>query len=46
LLSFAAWIGGFISKEIVWRNERYRLLKGRLIKPIVTRRSSLQGRLL
>ncbi len=46
LLSFAAWIGGFIGEEIVWRNERYRLLKGRLIKPIVTRRSSLQGRLL
>lgn len=25
-LSFASWLGGFLSREIVWRNERYRLL--------------------
>lgn len=28
LLSFASWVGGFMSREIVWRNERYRLLEG------------------
>jgi len=28
LLSFASWLGGFLGREIVWRNERYRLLEG------------------
>src|SRR5262249_41702299 len=26
LLSLATWIGGFVGREVVWRNERYRLL--------------------
>ncbi|MBI1761108.1 MAG: bacteriohopanetetrol glucosamine biosynthesis glycosyltransferase HpnI [Acidobacteria bacterium] len=26
LLSFASWLGGFVSREIVWRDERFRLL--------------------
>jgi ceramide glucosyltransferase len=28
LLSFASWLGGFLGREVVWRNERYRLLDG------------------
>ena len=28
LMSFAAWVGGFLGREIVWRNERFRLLEG------------------
>lgn len=28
LLSLASWIGGFTGREILWRNERYRLLNG------------------
>jgi len=28
LLSFVTWVGGFLGREIVWRNERYRLLEG------------------
>jgi len=28
LLSLATWIGGFTGREVVWRNERYRLLEG------------------
>jgi ceramide glucosyltransferase len=27
LLSFASWLGGLAGREIVWRNERYRLLR-------------------
>ncbi len=37
LLSFAAWIGGFLGREIVWRNERYRLLEGGRFAPVVPR---------
>ena len=37
LLSFATWIGGFAGREIVWRNERYRLLEGGRFKPLVPR---------
>jgi ceramide glucosyltransferase len=39
LLSFAAWIGGFLGREIVWRNERFRLLNGGLVAPVVPRAS-------
>src|SRR5262249_42958924 len=28
ILSFASWVGGFLGREIIWRNERYRLLEG------------------
>jgi ceramide glucosyltransferase len=28
VLSFASWLGGFLGREIVWRNGRYRLLDG------------------
>ena len=27
LLSFASWLGGFTSREIIWRNEKFRLLE-------------------
>ncbi|MGE0131750.1 MAG: bacteriohopanetetrol glucosamine biosynthesis glycosyltransferase HpnI [Blastocatellales bacterium] len=39
LLSLATWIGGFMGREIVWRNERYRLLKGGRFAPVVPRGS-------
>jgi ceramide glucosyltransferase len=39
LLSFATWIGGFAGREIVWRNERYRLLEGGKFEPVIPRRS-------
>ena len=28
LLSAASWIGGFTGREIIWRNERYKLVSG------------------
>ncbi|HVN77557.1 MAG TPA: bacteriohopanetetrol glucosamine biosynthesis glycosyltransferase HpnI [Terriglobia bacterium] len=28
VLSFLTWVGGFLGREIVWRNRRYRLLEG------------------
>ena len=28
LLSFVTWVGGFLGRDIVWRNQRYRLLEG------------------
>jgi ceramide glucosyltransferase len=28
LLSFASWLAGLQGREVVWRNERYRLLDG------------------
>ena len=28
MLSFLTWVGGFLGREIVWRNQRYRLLEG------------------
>jgi ceramide glucosyltransferase len=40
LLSFGAWIGGFVGREIVWRGERYRILEGGRIMPVIPRRSS------
>ena len=27
VLSFLTWVGGFLGREIVWRNQRYRLLQ-------------------
>jgi ceramide glucosyltransferase len=39
LLSLAAWLGGFMGREIVWRNERYRLLKGGRFAPVAPRDS-------
>jgi ceramide glucosyltransferase len=39
LLSFATWIGGFVGREIVWRNERYRLLEGGRFEPVIPRSS-------
>jgi ceramide glucosyltransferase len=40
LFSLAAWIGGLAGREIVWRNERYRLLDGGRFVPVIPRRSS------
>ncbi|HEX5081444.1 MAG TPA: bacteriohopanetetrol glucosamine biosynthesis glycosyltransferase HpnI [Blastocatellia bacterium] len=40
MLSFATWVGGFAGREIVWRNERYRLLEGGKFEPVVPRGSS------
>jgi ceramide glucosyltransferase len=34
LLSFASWLGGFSGREIVWRNERYRLLADGRFEPL------------
>jgi hypothetical protein len=39
MLSFATWIGGFVGREIVWRNERYHLLKGGRFEPVIPRGS-------
>ena len=36
-LSFASWLGGFTGKEIIWRNERYRLLRGGRFEPVKPR---------
>ncbi|MCI0660663.1 MAG: bacteriohopanetetrol glucosamine biosynthesis glycosyltransferase HpnI [Acidobacteria bacterium] len=33
LLSFASWVGGFLGREIVWRNKRFRLLEGGRFAP-------------
>jgi ceramide glucosyltransferase len=38
-LSFGAWIGGFVGREIIWRNERYRLLEGGKFEPVIPRSS-------
>jgi ceramide glucosyltransferase len=38
-LSFATWIGGFVGREIIWRNERYRLLEGGKFEPVIPRSS-------
>lgn len=38
LLSFVSWLGGFSGREIVWRNERYRLLSDGRFEPIIPRR--------
>ncbi|MGH9844400.1 MAG: bacteriohopanetetrol glucosamine biosynthesis glycosyltransferase HpnI [Blastocatellia bacterium] len=37
VLSFATWAGGFMGREIVWRNERYRLLEGGRFMPVIPR---------
>jgi ceramide glucosyltransferase len=42
MLSFATWVGGFVGREIIWRNERYRLLEGGKFEPVVPR-GSKQG---
>jgi ceramide glucosyltransferase len=34
LLSLATWVGGFLGREIVWRNERYLLLAGGRFAPV------------
>jgi ceramide glucosyltransferase len=39
LLSFATWVGGFVGREIIWRNERYRLLEGGKFEPVIPRGS-------
>lgn len=38
-ISFATWVGAFFGREIVWRNERYRLLAGGRFAPVVPRRA-------
>ena len=40
LLSAASWIGGFVGREVIWRNERYRLLQGGRFEPVVPRPGS------
>ncbi|MBL8206968.1 MAG: bacteriohopanetetrol glucosamine biosynthesis glycosyltransferase HpnI [Blastocatellia bacterium] len=37
LLSAASWVGGFVGREVMWRNERYRLLQGGRFEPVVPR---------
>lgn len=39
MLSLATWVGGFVGREIVWRNERYRLLEGGRFEPVIPRHS-------
>jgi ceramide glucosyltransferase len=36
-LSAASWLGGFVGREVIWRNERYRLLPGGRFEPVVPR---------
>lgn len=38
-ISFATWVGAFFGREIIWRNERYRLLAGGRFAPVVPRRA-------
>jgi ceramide glucosyltransferase len=40
LLSFAAWAGGFMGREVIWRNERYLLLDGGRFSLLTARRSA------
>jgi ceramide glucosyltransferase len=40
MLSFATWIGGFVGREVIWRNERYRLLEGGRFEPVIPRGSN------
>lgn len=40
LLSAASWIGGLGGREVIWRNERYRLLQGGRFAPVVPRLSN------
>lgn len=39
LFSVASWIGGLSGREVIWRNERYRLLQGGRFEPVVPRLS-------
>ena len=38
LFSFGSWLGGFVGREIVWRNERYRLLRDGRFEPVHPRK--------
>jgi ceramide glucosyltransferase len=40
VLSFAAWVGGFLGRKVMWRNERYRLLHGGRCSLLTARRSA------
>lgn len=40
LLSVATWLGGFVGREVIWRNERYRLLAGGRFAPVIPRPSA------
>ncbi len=40
LLSASSWIGGFTGREIIWRNERYKLVSGGRFELISTRENS------
>jgi ceramide glucosyltransferase len=40
MLSAASWIGGLVGREVMWRNERYRLLQGGRFEPVVPRTGS------
>ena len=42
LVSAASWLGGFVGREVIWRNERYRLLQGGRFEPVVPRPMPLQ----
>ena len=42
ILSFASWCGGWISREIIWRGERYRLLSDGRFAPVVVRETDKQ----
>jgi ceramide glucosyltransferase len=37
LISFASWLQGFLGREVIWRNERYRLLSGGRFEPVEER---------
>jgi ceramide glucosyltransferase len=37
VISFAAWMRGLTGREVMWRNERYRLLSGGRFEPVVPR---------
>lgn len=39
ILSFASWCGGWMSREIIWREERYRLLNEGKFAPVTPRNS-------
>lgn len=37
VISAASWLGGLMGREVIWRNERYRLLQGGRFEPVVPR---------
>lgn len=41
-ISFATWLGGLKGREILWRNERYRLHKGGRFAPVTPRGPATQ----